>query len=77
VDDQWCYVGSSNVDPRSQRLNFELDLEVYDRKLAHRIAASIDSKIREGQRATLAELESRPFWKRLRNRFIWLASPLL
>jgi cardiolipin synthase len=77
VDDQWCYVGSSNVDPRSQRLNFELDLEVYDRKLAHRIGASIDSKIRDGKRATLAELESRPFWKRLRNRFIWLASPLL
>ena len=77
VDDQWCYVGSSNVDPRSQRLNFELDLEVYDRKLAHQIASCIDGKISQARRATLAELANRPFWKRLRNRFIWLASPLL
>ncbi|MCD8504771.1 MAG: cardiolipin synthase [Burkholderiaceae bacterium] len=77
VDDQWCYVGSSNVDPRSQRLNFELDLEVFDRTLARDIAAVIDSKIHNARRATLAELANRPFWVRLRNRFIWLASPLL
>ena len=77
VDDQWCYVGSSNVDPRSQRLNFELDLEVYDRQLAREIAACIDRKISTARRATLAELANRPFWLRLRNRFIWLASPLL
>ena len=77
VDDQWCYVGSSNVDPRSQRLNFELDLEVYDRRLANEIAACIDGKISNARRATLAELANRPFWLRLRNRFIWLASPLL
>jgi len=77
VDDQWCYVGSSNVDPRSQRLNFELDLEVYDRALAKQIAGTIDHKIAHAQRATLAELAKRPFWLRLRNRFVWLASPLL
>jgi len=77
VDDQWCYVGSSNVDPRSQRLNFELDLEVYDRVLAEQIAQTIDHKIEHGKRATLAELANRPFWLRLRNRFVWLASPLL
>jgi len=77
VDDQWCYVGSSNVDPRSQRLNFELDLEVYDRVLAKDIAGTIDHKIANAQRATLAELANRPYWLRLRNRFVWLASPLL
>ena len=77
VDDQWCYVGSSNVDPRSQHLNFELDLEVYDRKLAHELAQCMDVKIKNARRATLAELASRPFWLRLRNRFIWLASPML
>jgi cardiolipin synthase len=77
VDRQWCYVGSSNVDPRSQRLNFELDLEIYDRDLASQIDQRIDFKIAHAQRATLAELESRPFWRKLRNRFVWLASPML
>ncbi|UOD51562.1 cardiolipin synthase [Orrella daihaiensis] len=77
VDDQWCYVGSSNVDPRSQRLNFELDIEVFDHELARALAKSIDNKINHAKRATLAELANRPFWVRLRNRFIWLASPLL
>jgi cardiolipin synthase len=77
VDSQWCYVGSSNVDPRSQRLNFELDLEVYDPVLVRRIDSLIEAKIVNAQRATLAELSNRPFWLRLRNRFIWLFSPLL
>lgn len=77
VDDQWCFVGSSNVDPRSQRLNFELDLEIYDRALAQEVAGCIDKKISTASRATLAELAKRPFWVRLRNRFVWLASPLL
>ena len=77
IDGQWSYVGSSNVDPRSQRLNFELDLEVFDRKLTAQIEQRIDAKIAHAQRATLAELARRPFWRRLRNRFVWLATPLL
>jgi cardiolipin synthase len=37
VDHTWCLVGSSNWDVRSFRLNFELDVEVYDPELAARI----------------------------------------
>lgn len=77
IDGQWAYVGSSNVDPRSQRLNFELDLEVYDTKLTQQIDHRIDQRIANSQRATLNELASRSFWTRLRHRFIWLASPYL
>ena len=49
VDDTWCLVGSSNWDVRSFRLNFELDLEVYDPMLAARINALIGA----GQRGRL------------------------
>ncbi len=77
IDGQWSYVGSSNVDPRSQRLNFELDMEVYSAQLAEQISQRIDRKIADAQRATLAELANRPFLVRLRNRFVWLASPYL
>lgn len=37
VDRLWCLIGSANWDMRSFRLNFELDLEVYDSDLATRI----------------------------------------
>ena len=39
VDGLWCLVGSANWDMRSLRLNFELDVEVYDRALARDLDA--------------------------------------
>jgi len=77
VDDAWSYVGSSNLDPRSLRLNFELDTEVYDPELARWIGTRIDARIAQAQRVTLEALRDKPFLRRLRNRVIWLASPYL
>ncbi|UCG37945.1 MAG: cardiolipin synthase, partial [bacterium] len=34
VDGTWSLIGSANLDPRSFRLSFEFDLEVYSRQLA-------------------------------------------
>jgi cardiolipin synthase len=39
IDERWSLIGSSNWDTRSFRLNFELDLEVYDAALARAIGA--------------------------------------
>jgi len=77
VDGAWSYVGSSNLDPRSLRLNFELDIEIYDRALATWIDARIDASIACAQRVTLQSLRDRPFIKQLRDRIIWLATPYL
>jgi len=77
VDDCWSYVGSSNLDPRSLRLNFEMDVEIYDAALAREIAARIDENIRRAAPLTREALAAQPFPKRLRNRIIWLASPYL
>ena len=77
VDDVWSYVGSSNLDPRSLRLNFELDLEIYSRDTARTVANLIDQEIEHAEAVTLEELTAIPFRKRLRNRIIWLASPYL
>jgi cardiolipin synthase len=41
IDGSWCLIGSSNWDIRSFRLNFELDVEVYDEALAQQLAAHI------------------------------------
>jgi cardiolipin synthase len=77
IDGGWSYVGSSNLDPRSLRLNFELDVEIYSRHTARQIEALIDNEIEHAELVTLESLAAIPFRKRLRNRIIWLASPYL
>jgi cardiolipin synthase len=77
IDGAWSYVGSSNLDPRSLRLNFELDMELYSRETAREIEHLIDAEIANSQAVTLESLAAIPFRKRLRNRIIWLASPYL
>lgn len=77
VDGAWSYIGSSNMDPRSLRLNFELDMEVYSRRTARDIEQIIDAEISHSRPVTLQSLAAIPFRKRLRNRIIWLASPYL
>lgn len=77
VDGAWSYIGSSNLDPRSLRLNFELDTEVYDHELAQWISNRIDRYIADARQVTLERLYGQPFIKRLRNKIIWLASPYL
>ena len=77
IDNAWSYVGSSNLDPRSLRLNFELDTEIYDPATAHWLSARVDQAIVSSRRVTLATLYRMPFIKRLRNKLIWLASPYL
>ncbi len=77
IDGAWSYVGSSNLDPRSLRLNFELDMEIYSRDTARDIERLIDREIAQADLVTLEGLAAIPFGKRLRNRIIWLASPYL
>jgi len=77
IDGAWSMIGSSNLDPRSLRLNFELDMEIYSRSLARRLEDLIDLEISHSEAVTLESLAAMPFRKRLRNRIIWLASPYL
>jgi len=77
VDSAWSYIGSSNLDPRSLRLNFELDIETYDRDIAAWIEQRIDAQIADANCVTLDTLQARPLAKQLRDRVIWLASPYL
>lgn len=77
IDGQWSYAGSSNMDPRSLRLNFELDMEVYSSQLAQQLQTLIDTEIAQAERVSQESLAAIPFRKRLRNRVIWLASPYL
>lgn len=77
VDGRWSYIGSSNIDPRSLRLNFEVDLEVFDCAFAEALEARIDATLASAEPVSLKALQARPFPVRLFERVLWLGSPYL
>lgn len=77
VDGVWSVVGSSNLDPRSLRLNFEIDIEVLDEAFASRIEARIGAAMEDAEPVTIEALRARPFYVRLGERLLWLGSPYL
>jgi cardiolipin synthase len=77
VDRSWTLFGSSNWDPRSLRLNFELDVECHDAKLAAALDAVVDARIAIARRITLEEVDARPLLVKLRDGGARLMSPYL
>ena len=77
VDGVWSYVGSSNLDPRSLRLNFEVDVEVIDDDFAAGVEARISLALDNAIEVRLEALRARPFLQRLVERVTWLGSPYL
>jgi cardiolipin synthase len=77
VDGAWSYVGTSNLDPRSLRLNFEVDLEVLDWDFAGQIERLIGTAQDHAEEMTLESWRARPFYLRLVEKLIWLGSPYL
>ncbi|POO56006.1 cardiolipin synthase [Agrobacterium rosae] len=77
IDDRWSYVGSSNLDPRSLRLNFEVDIEVIDEGFANAVSQRFGDAMENAKQVKLEELCARPFLMRLFERVLWLASPYL
>ena len=77
VDDAWSLFGSANWDARSLRLNFELDVECYDRPLARELSSMFDEKVARSRKVTLQEMDSRSIPVRLRDGLARLATPYL
>lgn len=77
VDGVWSLIGSANLDPRSLRLNFELDLEVYDREFTALLERDFAETVVRSRETTLAEMDGRPLPERLRDGAAKLFSPYL
>lgn len=77
VDRSWALFGSSNWDPRSLRLNFELDVECHDAKLAAELDAVVDERRKQAREITLAEVDARPLPVKTRDGVARLLSPYL
>ncbi len=77
VDRHWVLFGSANWDPRSLRLNFELNLECYGRKFAEEMETIVQKKLRTAKPVTLEEVDGRSIPVRLRDGVARLFSPYL
>jgi cardiolipin synthase len=77
VDRHYVQIGSSNMDPRSLRLNFELQVEIYDRDFAAVIDAHFQDNLMRAHEITLGEVDARSLPVRLRDGLAWLLTPYL
>ena len=77
VDDHYAQIGSANFDSRSLRLNFEMNVEVYDRDIVTELAAHFEAIRERSRRVTLEEVDGRPFLTRTIDGIAWLFSPYL
>ena len=77
VDEAWVFVGSANWDQRSLRLNFEFNVECYDRDLASDLAGDIRARIDAGRPLTVEEVNGRGLPVKVRDGVARLFSPYL
>jgi cardiolipin synthase A/B len=77
VDSAWAMFGSGNWDDRSMRLNFEFNVETFDRELATRLDRRIAAVIARSRPKTLAEVDARSLPVRLRDGVARLFAPYL
>jgi cardiolipin synthase len=78
VDEAWVLIGSSNWDARSLRLNFEFDLECYNRELGASLQQWVrNERLRDARPVTLAQVDGRILPVRIRDGVARLLSPYL
>ena len=77
VDRRWVLFGSSNLDARSFRLNFEFDVEAYSEELAAEVLAYMETFRATAYPMKRRDLESEPMAARLGYSVVRLFSPFL
>lgn len=77
VDSSWAMIGSANWDNRSLRLNFEFTLESFDPTFASKLDNFFTSRLADAREITLADVDARPLWAKLRDGFARLFTPYL
>lgn len=77
IDGNYVCMGSTNLDPRSLSLNFELNVEVFSHELCMQLEAYAEN-IKSGSReVTPEELKNLSVPRQLRNAAAWIFSPYM
>jgi len=77
VDDYYINIGSANLDPRSLRLNFEFNVEIFDSSLGDDLRRHFEAVRDQSHLLTLDEMDNRSFLVRLRDSTAKIFSPYL
>ena len=77
LDDEWALIGSSNLDERSMRLNFELSLLMLDRSMNQQLARFFSDTLAQSKEIHPAEFAQRPLSQRLVESALRPFSPVL
>lgn len=72
VDDQWSVGGSTNFDHRSFGLNDEINLAVFDARVAQRLREDFETDLANSREVTLDDWRSRPLLERLQEPLGWV-----
>lgn len=75
ADDAWSFVGSANMDIRSFRLNFELNLVTHDGELSRRIESQLEADLLESTEVRWREFRDRPWSQRMKESVLRLLAP--
>jgi cardiolipin synthase len=77
IDDSYALVGSANLDPRSLRLNFELEVEIFSKEFNDELSHYFKSKLAKCEKLKPESLQNQPLATRIRNALAWLLTPYL
>jgi len=77
VDAYYAQIGSSNLDHRSLRLNFELAVEVYDPEFASLLQDYFERMAKRAMPMNFRQWRARSLPRRLRDGAFWLLSPYI
>lgn len=77
VDGAWSFVGSTNWDPRSLRLNFEFNVACHDAELGARLTREMDRMLAVSREVTRESLDEATIFQQVRNGFARLFIPVL
>ncbi|MFT4204399.1 MAG: cardiolipin synthase [Chitinophagaceae bacterium] len=76
-DRELAIVGTANMDIRSFDLNFEINVQVYDKDVACRLADDFANDLRSAQRIDPEQWQNRPIHKKMVGKIFRLASSLM
>jgi cardiolipin synthase A/B len=77
IDNHFALIGSANWDPRSLRLNFEFEVELYDDALGAKLQEWGAARLAAARPITLQDVDARPLSVRLRDGTARLLTPYL
>jgi cardiolipin synthase len=77
MDEHYALVGSANMDARSQRLNFEFNVEIYDKQTNQNLRMNFARARENARQVSMQEVEQQPIICTLSDRFLRLFSPFL